>query len=250
MPIVAPNVNSYLSVLKLRTQEVYEKYCSYDPPHMAAFGAELRDSAYASQCLALAIHHLSVRSQTAFPVHAQIVQMLVEIFSQVKTAARQAEDIDPVFRKIHAHDIMRLEEPRKGFAGEQMWNIRLGQQTDGGGIKNRPSVLLAVSAYIAKVYGENYAPEHMMQVYREYCDLAESINNFSGCIRLIHDRTNDIEPVEQAITDEVSKVLVSLEAAGSEAAKLMPAFRRLHAADLKKHEAPRKGVAGEARWDA
>ncbi|MFE7965401.1 hypothetical protein ACWDTQ_31120 [Streptomyces cellulosae] len=245
----APVTSGYRSALQLRTAEVLEKYRSYDPPHMAAFGAELRDSAPACACLAYAINQLAQRSHAAFPVHGQMVQMLVDVYAKVGTAAKLAEDIEPLFYKVHEHDIMRLEEPRKGFAGEQMWNIRAGQQTDGGGIKNRRSVLYAASAYIAHVYGNEYAPEHMMVVYREYCELAEAIQNFAGCIRLIHDRTNDVEPVEQPITDAVGDVLGALEAAGSEAAKLMPAFRRFHAKDLAKHETPRKGPAGEGRWD-
>ncbi|MEU9755715.1 hypothetical protein AB0D90_21690 [Streptomyces althioticus] len=249
MAAFAPVTSQYQSVLLLRAREVVEKYRTYDPPNMAAFGAELRDSAPACACLAMALKQLAERSQAAFPVHDAIVQMIVGTYRQVGTAAAKAEEIEPLFYKVHAHDIMRLEEPRKGFAGEQMWNIRLGQQTDGGGIKNRRSVLYSVSAYVAYVYGNQYAPEHMMQVYAEYCALAEAVEAFAGCIRLIHDRTNDIEPVEQPISDAVGTVLESLGAGASEAAKLMPAFRRYHAADLKRHEAPRKGPAGEARWD-
>ncbi|MGW7505918.1 hypothetical protein [Streptomyces albidoflavus] len=249
MTTTAPASATFLSMLKLRTAEVHEKYQTYDPPHMAAFGAELRDIGPALQCLAMAINHLSIKSHTAYPVHGALVQMLVETYMHVVVSGKQAEEVPAVFQAVHEHDIMRLDEPRKGYNGEQMWNIRLGQQTDGGGIRNRPSVLLSVSAYIAQTYSTNYAPEHMMQVYREYCDLNESIQNVAACVRLIHDRTNDVEPVEPPVTDAIAKVLNGLEGAASQAANLMPAFRRYHAADLRKHEAPRKGYNGEARWD-
>jgi hypothetical protein len=245
----APVTSRMVSELKLRTAEVRDTYASYDPPHMAAFGAELRDIPASIFCLASAIRHLTVKSQVIYPVHGSVVQTLVEVYKSVGTARAAAEDIPRVFNTVHQHDIMRLEEPRKGHKGEAMWNIALGPQTDGIGIQNRASVLLRICAYIANMYANQYTPEHMMQVYREYCDLSESITNIQTTILQIHNRTRDVEPVEQPVTDTVGNTVNHLAAAASDAATLMPLFRRYHELDLRKHENPRKGVGGEKRWD-
>lgn len=55
-----------------------------------------------------------------YPVDAAVIDQLGEVYRSLKTAAAQAEEVGPMIRNIHQHDVDRREAPR---GDETRWNV-------------------------------------------------------------------------------------------------------------------------------
>lgn len=237
-----------MSPFLLATQNVADAYSRYSPMLMVNVGAEYAGLPGGIRSTGAALQHLSMNSAEKYPIHAALAQAMVGIYEGLMNAATLADGIYPNFRAKHEHDIMRLEQPRKGFSGEQMWNITPGQQTDGQGF-NRPSVFAQSCMNIATAYAA-FAPTSMIQVYREYSSLSQALDHIASTVDRLAKNSTDNYPVDASVVDQLAQVVGMIRATASEASKLMAMFRRLHAQDLNKTENPRKGAAGERMWDA
>ncbi|WP_449478278.1 hypothetical protein [Streptomyces abikoensis] len=234
-----------VSVFTTETEAMREAYSRYEPPMMLAVAAEYWGLPEGLTSTAEAIRQLAVNTAEKYPADAQMADLVAQVYALIHQASQKAGEVGPLFAKLHEHDLKRLEEPRNN---EHMWNI-LERRQDGSYSQHQPSHFVAVCQDIAHVYAR-YEPGHMRQVAAEYEGIPEGIENVAAAVNLLQVRSNDRYPVEKAVVDAIADVHALLLKAASAAQELMPNFRRLHAPDISRHEAPRNGEEGEAMWDA
>jgi hypothetical protein len=91
-----------------------------------------------------------------------------------------------------------------------------------------------------------YNPEGMMQVGNDFAQMPEAFRNIAGAMQKMAQRANDDDPIHPAIVDIMHNMYQKLHEVAKMAEDLGPAFRSLHAVDIKRIESPRRG---EAKWD-
>lgn len=233
-----------VSVFQTETEAVREAYAAYDPPMMLAVAAEYWGVPEGLTSAAEAVRQLAVNTADKYPADAKMADLVAQVYALLHQAAQKAAEVGPLFAKVHENDLRRFEEPRPG---EHMWNI-LERRQDGGFDQREPSRFVAVAQDVAHVYSR-YEPGHMNQVAAEYEGIPAGIENVAAAISLLQVRSNDRYPVDKAVVDAIADVHQLLMAAASAAQELMPNFRRLHAPDISRHEAPRNGEEAEGMWD-
>ncbi|MFF8917227.1 hypothetical protein ACF08M_28910 [Streptomyces sp. NPDC015032] len=233
-----------VSVFKRETEAVRDAYATYDPPMMLAVAAEYWGLPDGLSAVASAVGRLAANTADKYPADEKMAELVAQVYALLYQAVNKAQEIGPLFVTVHEHDLRRYEEPRPG---EHMWNI-LERRTDGGYDQRQPCQFVSVTEDVAHVYSR-YEPGHMNQVAAEYEGIPDGIENIAAAINLLQVRSNDRYPVDKQIVDAIADVHQLLMAAASAAQELMPNFRRLHAPDISRHEAPRNGEEGEAMWD-
>ncbi|MFJ5679523.1 hypothetical protein [Streptomyces sp. NPDC093097] len=230
-----------VSVFTRETEAVRDAYAGYEPPMMLAVAAEYWGLPEGLTSTGEAIRQLAVNTADKYPADKRMADQVAQVYSLLHQAAQKAAEVGPIFAKAHEHDLRRYEEPRPG---EHMWNI-LERRQDGGYDQRQPSHFVAVTQDVAHVYAR-YEPGHMKQVAAEYEGIPTGIENIAAAVQLLQVRSNERYPVDKAVVDALADVHTLLLKAASAAQELMPSFRRLHAPDIARHEAPRNG---EAMWD-
>ncbi|MGW1355578.1 hypothetical protein ACWCQE_41020 [Streptomyces sp. NPDC002409] len=234
-----------VSVFQRETEAVRDAYATYEPPMMLAVAAEYWGLPEGVTSVAEAVRQLAVNTADQYPADQMMADLVAQVYALLHQAAQKAAEVGPLFAKVHEDDLRRHEEPRPG---EHMWNI-LERRQDGQGFDQRqPSQFVAVAQDVAHVYSR-YEPGHMSQVAAEYEGIPAGIENIAAAISLLQVRSNDRYPVDKAVVDAIADVHQLLMQAASAAQELMPNFRRLHAPDIARHEAPRNGEESEAMWD-
>ncbi|MFI0873044.1 hypothetical protein ACH4TM_01315 [Streptomyces parvus] len=233
-----------VSVFQTETEAVREAYAAYDPPMMLAVAAEYWGLPEGVTSVAEAVRQLAVNTADKYPADQRMADQVAAVYALLHQAAQKAAEVGPLFAKVHENDLRRYEEPRPG---EHMWNI-LERRQDGGFDQREPSRFVAVAQDVAHVYAR-YEPGHMNQVAAEYEGIPAGIENIAAAISLLQVRSNDRYPVDKAVVDAITDVHQLLMQAASASQELMPSFRRLHAPDIARHEAPRNGEESEAMWD-
>ncbi|MCG7204144.1 hypothetical protein [Streptomyces arenae] len=66
---------------------------------------------------------LAERSDNEFPLEKDVANGFSDIYGALMSAVAVAEDMGPLFRKVHAQDIARHEDPRNGTEAEKGWNV-------------------------------------------------------------------------------------------------------------------------------
>lgn len=232
------------SVFQRETEAVRDAYATYDPPMMLAVAAEYWGLPEGVSSVAEAVRQLAVNTADEYPADAKMADLVAQVYALLHQAVQKAQEIGPLFAKVHENDLRRHEEPRPG---EHMWNI-LERRQDGGFDQRQPSHFVTVAQDVAHVYSR-YEPGHMAQVAAEYEGVPAGIENIAAAISLLQVRSNERYPVDKAVVDAIADVHQLLMNAASAAQELMPNFRRLHAPDISRHEAPRNGEESEAMWD-
>ncbi|MER7412588.1 hypothetical protein [Streptomyces cacaoi] len=233
-----------VSVFQLETEGMREAYARYEPPMMLAVAAEYWGLPEGLSSTGEAIRQLAINTADKYPADARMADLVAEVYALLHQASQKAAEVGPLFAKVHEHDLRRYEEPRPG---EHMWNI-LERRQDGSFDQRQPSHFVAVTQDIAHVYAR-YEPGHMNQVAAEFEGIPAGIDNVAAAVQLLQVRSNEKYPVDKAIVDALADVHTLLLKAASAAQDLMPNFRRLHAPDIARHEAPRNGVEAESMWD-
>ncbi|MFJ4458568.1 hypothetical protein [Streptomyces sp. NPDC088928] len=233
-----------VSVFQRETEAVRDAYATYDPPMMLAVAAEYWGLPEGVGAAAEAVRQLAVNTADKYPADAAMADLVAQVYALLHQAIQKAQEVGPLFAKVHENDLRRHEEPRPG---EHMWNI-LERRQDGGYDQCQPSRLVEVTQDVAHVYAR-YEPGHMSQVAAEYEGVPAGIEAIADTISLLQVRSNDRYPVDKAVVDAIADVHQLLMQAASAAQELMPSFRRLHAPDIARHEAPRNGEAAEGMWD-
>ncbi|MEU5446195.1 hypothetical protein [Streptomyces griseofuscus] len=233
-----------VSVFQRETEGMREAYAHYEPPMMLAVAAEYWGLSEGLTSTGEAIRQLAINTSDKYPADVRMADLVAQVYALLHQAAQKAAEVGPLFAKVHEHDLRRYEEPRPG---EHMWNI-LERRQDGSFNQHQPSHFVAVTQDIAHVYAR-YEPGHMSQVAAEFEGIPAGIENVAAAVEQLQVRSNDKYPVDKAIVDALTDVHTLLLQAASAAQDLMPNFRRLHAPDIARHEAPRNGVEAEGMWD-
>ncbi|MET9426314.1 hypothetical protein [Streptomyces sp. NPDC003036] len=66
---------------------------------------------------------LAERSDSEFPLEKDIAAAFDEIYGALMRAVDSSEQVGPLFRQVHDHDIARHEDPRNGIQAEKGWNV-------------------------------------------------------------------------------------------------------------------------------
>ncbi len=103
-------------------QDVAHVYSRYEPGHMRQVAAEYNGIPAGIENVAAAVHLIQVRSNERYPVDKAVVEAIATVHGLLMQAASAAQDLMPNFRRLHASDIARHEEPRNGEDGEAMWD--------------------------------------------------------------------------------------------------------------------------------
>jgi hypothetical protein len=103
-------------------QDVAHVYARYEPGMMAQVAAEFEGIPTGIEHVAASIHLLQVRSNERYPVDKKVVEALETVHTALMQAASASQELMPNFRRLHASDIARHENPRNGTDGEAMWD--------------------------------------------------------------------------------------------------------------------------------
>ncbi|MGW6565033.1 hypothetical protein [Streptomyces sp. NPDC054975] len=66
---------------------------------------------------------LAERSDSEFPLEKDIAAAFDEIYGALMRAVDASDQVGPLFRQVHEHDIARHEDPRNGIDAEKGWNV-------------------------------------------------------------------------------------------------------------------------------
>ncbi|MDX3575958.1 hypothetical protein [Streptomyces sp. FL07-04A] len=95
----------------------------YQPQGMLQVGADFAGLEEALRLHAEAMKITVENADATQPLHPNIVELMRQIHGLQLKAAELASELQPAFRQLHDVDIARLENPRKGVAGERMWDV-------------------------------------------------------------------------------------------------------------------------------
>lgn len=95
----------------------------YQPQGMLQVGADFAGLEEALRLHAEAMKITVENADATQPLAPQIIELMRQIHGLQLKAAELAAELQPAFRQLHDVDISRLENPRKGVAGERMWDV-------------------------------------------------------------------------------------------------------------------------------
>ncbi|WP_333743813.1 hypothetical protein [Streptomyces ardesiacus] len=95
----------------------------YQPTGMLQVGADFAGLEEALRLYAEAMKITVENADATQPLHPNIIELMRQIHGLQLKAAELAAELQPAFRSLHDVDIARLENPRKGMAGERMWDV-------------------------------------------------------------------------------------------------------------------------------
>ncbi|MGG7574753.1 hypothetical protein [Streptomyces sirii] len=236
----------HVSVFATSAEEVANAYAAYDPPAMAAVAAEYKGLPDAIRFVNDAVMALAENSATLYPMDPAMAEGVAQVSQVLEATAAYADDIEPTFRTVHEHDVMRLENPR---VNEHWWNV--GGIDGDGALWATASVLATAAEEVRGVY-QAWSPEGMgdsaaMAVGAEYEGLPVGLEHLAEAVTSLAARSADSYPVDPCIAEMVADVVHGLRKAISAAMELQPAFRRLHSEEIDHNENPRNG---EHMWAA
>lgn len=94
-----------------------------------------------------------------------------------------------------------------------------------------------------------YSPTGMLQVGEDFAGLEEALRLTAEAMKITVERADAEDPLAPQII-EIMRQIYGLQLKAAElATELKPAFESLHQVDLDRLRNPRKGAAGERKWD-
>ncbi|MET9222350.1 hypothetical protein ABZX65_26800 [Streptomyces sp. NPDC003300] len=96
---------------------------AYEPTGMLQVGADFTGLEEALRLEAEAIKISVEKADAAFPLDPRIIEIMRQIHGLKLKAAEMATELRPAFENLHQVDLDRLRNPRKGAAGERMWDV-------------------------------------------------------------------------------------------------------------------------------
>lgn len=103
--------------------ELARAAANYHPTGMLQVGADFAGLEEALRLHAEAMKVTVENADASLPLDPNIIEIMRHIHGLQLKAAELATELGPAFRKLHDVDITRLENPRKGVAGERMWDV-------------------------------------------------------------------------------------------------------------------------------
>ncbi|MEU6221288.1 hypothetical protein ABZ845_27840 [Streptomyces sp. NPDC047022] len=96
---------------------------AYDPEDAMEILAMVESLPAALTSVANVMKTLAERADSEFPLEKEVADGFNDIFGALMSAVAVAEDMGPLFRQAHEHDIARHEDPRNGPEAEKGWNV-------------------------------------------------------------------------------------------------------------------------------
>lgn len=106
--------------IAVAASEVNTAAAAYEPEDMWAIGKDLRQLPDVFANVGLAIRTYAQRLEGDYPIHPQVVEAIGQLYVGLGALAAAAQDIEPLFRTLHADDLRREEAPR---IAEHKWNV-------------------------------------------------------------------------------------------------------------------------------
>lgn len=94
---------------------------AYAPEDMWVIGADLRQLPDVFTNVGMALRTYAQRLEADYPIDPQVVEQIGALYAGLGQLAATAQEIEPLFRAIHAADLVREEAPR---TNEHAWNVR------------------------------------------------------------------------------------------------------------------------------
>ncbi|MFI1798978.1 hypothetical protein ACH427_16755 [Streptomyces sp. NPDC020379] len=107
----------------MQSQSVAIVYATYTPDDMISVGREYAGLPVALEAVSATVEVLHTRTRDSYPVDDSVTDMIATLARMLASAASEAMDVFKLFRTLHAKDLSRHENPRKGPASEAMWNV-------------------------------------------------------------------------------------------------------------------------------
>lgn len=104
-------------------QEMLTAASTFDPERMEEFQALIDDLPHAMGLVQETIRVLAEKSAESLPVHPAVVAEIGEGYSAMNKVVGALEEVPGVYRRVHADDIERNENPRNGVHSERKWNV-------------------------------------------------------------------------------------------------------------------------------
>ncbi|MFF1565854.1 hypothetical protein ACFVY1_20405 [Streptomyces sp. NPDC058293] len=96
---------------------------AYDPEDAMEILTMVESLPAALTSVANVMKTLAERADSEFPLEKEVADGFNDIFGALNSAVAVAEDMGPLFRQAHEHDIARHEDPRNGPEAEKGWNV-------------------------------------------------------------------------------------------------------------------------------
>ncbi|MFF7529638.1 hypothetical protein ACFZB2_11150 [Streptomyces bobili] len=95
----------------------------YEPDGCMEILAMVEGLPEALNMIAHVMQILAERSDSEFPLEKEVAGGFNDIYDLLRKAADGAEELPAIFRRVHAQDIARHEDPRNGSEAEKGWNV-------------------------------------------------------------------------------------------------------------------------------
>ncbi|MFF7298478.1 hypothetical protein [Streptomyces sp. NPDC008265] len=96
---------------------------TFDPEYMAEFQALIDDLPEAMATVQETLRVLAELSQEKLPVDPLVVEEIGEGYRAMNRVVSALDEVGSVYRRVHADDIERIENPRNGIDAERRWNV-------------------------------------------------------------------------------------------------------------------------------
>ncbi|MFE2129831.1 hypothetical protein [Streptomyces amritsarensis] len=96
---------------------------TFDPEYMAEFQDLIDDLPEAMSTVQETLRVLAELSQEKLPVDPLVVEEIGEGYRAMSKVVSALDEVGTVYRRVHAEDIERIENPRNGIDGERRWNV-------------------------------------------------------------------------------------------------------------------------------
>ncbi|MFD3422388.1 hypothetical protein [Streptomyces decoyicus] len=220
-------------------------YTGYRPTHMTQVAAEYAGLPNGIRAVAEAVRSMAVKSDERYPCSKRAIAKLTETFQVLLNTARRADDMVALFRAVHAFDIQRIREPR---TNEWMWNVTPLAADAPEGAMFMPGRLEA-GCVLMKVLYQAYTPVHMMQVGSEFQGMGYGLVALADGVNVLHQRTRDLYPVDDRVTNEIGILTGNIRAAADFANMAATLLVEDHRLEISHNTNPRKGPAAEGMWN-
>ncbi|MEV6669939.1 hypothetical protein [Streptomyces sp. NPDC051162] len=96
---------------------------TFDPEHMTEFQHLIDDLPEAMGMVQETLRVLAELADEKLPVNTAVTEEIGEGYRAMNKVVSALEEVGFVYRRVHADDIERIENPRNGIDGERRWNV-------------------------------------------------------------------------------------------------------------------------------
>lgn len=233
------------SKFALAMRAMHSAYTGYSPTSMMEVAAEYAGLPNGIRAAAMAVQQMAVNSDSKYPCSKRAIAKLTEAYQRMVNAGSRTENMVALFRYAHAFDIERIVAPR---TNEWMWNVTPTGSSASEAAMFQPGRIESGCVLMAVLY-RTFDPVHMMQVGSEYQGIGYGLNALADAIEALHQRTRDLYPVDDRVTDELGTLVQMIRAAADDADMAAKLFLEDHRREISHNTNPRKGPAAESMWN-